>query len=67
MRTRHGPHILGGKEYDLNTRGRVFILRDQGEPEQLDKTMPLRDKADLEKLGTITEHSLFSDRKAPAR
>ena len=48
-----GTLILDGKEYDLNSKGRVFILRDQGEPEQLDKTMPLRDKADLEKLGAL--------------
>ncbi len=50
-----GTLILDGKEYDLNTKGRVFILRDQGEPEQLDKNMPLRDKADLEKLGALVK------------
>ena len=46
-----GTLMLDGKQYDLGKGGRVFILRDQDEPEQLEKTLPLRDKADLEKLG----------------
>ena len=61
--TSDGPGTLSldGRDYDLKA-GRVFILRDEGAPEQLDKTMPLRDKADLEKLGELNKNTRPADK-----
>jgi tRNA A-37 threonylcarbamoyl transferase component Bud32 len=58
---------LDGKAYELKTPaaetgqdtlkvpGRIFILRDAGEPVQTERTLPLRNMDDLVKLGTLAE------------
>ena len=46
--------FLDGKAYDLS-QGRIFILRDEGEPVQTNRTMPLRDEKDLVAIGDFAE------------
>jgi beta-lactamase regulating signal transducer with metallopeptidase domain len=46
--------FLDGKAYDLS-RGRVFILRDEGEPVQTNRTLPLRNEKDLVTIGDFAE------------
>ena len=46
--------FLDGKAYDLS-RGRVFILRDEGEPVQTKRTLPLRNEKDLLTIGEFAE------------
>ena len=50
---------LDGKTYALNTSGRIFILRDMGEPVQVERTLPLRNKDDLVKLGIVADAELL--------
>lgn len=58
--------LLDGKAYDLaalprltpmggveSTPGRVFLLRDEGEPFQTDLTLALRNEQDLETIGEL--------------
>ena len=50
---------LDGKAYALNVSGRIFILRDKGEPVQVERTLPLRNKDDLVKLGALADAELL--------
>ena len=50
---------LDGKAYALNTSGRIFILRDQGEPLQIERTLPLRNANDLVQLGALADAKLL--------
>ena len=53
-----GTLYLDGKTYALEKSGRLFILRDKGEPVQIARTLPLRNKDDLVKLGALAEAEL---------
>ena len=46
--------FLDGKAYDLS-QGRIFILRDEGDPVQTNRTLPLRDEKDLVAIGDFAE------------
>lgn len=50
---------LDGKPYALNTSGRIFLLREKGEPVQVERTLPLRNRDDLVKLGALAEAELL--------
>jgi hypothetical protein len=51
--------FLDGKEYDLSpSAGRVFILRDAGEPVQTSRTLPLRDEKELTAIGDFAVQHL---------
>ncbi len=63
--------FLDGKAYDLATPtlasskgalempGRIFLLRDEGEPFQTDRTLALRNEKDLVTIGDFAMHDRF--------